>query len=284
MTVTVNDLILSVRRQAGDWGAALLSLKTAMTDVSTDVTLAVVARPDVLRTGQYVEIDTEMMEIYEIGTDLSVYRASKGTTIGSHFIGDLAIVEPRFPNAAILRSLIKAERVLAGYIPKKTVTEGGTYVTSSSVEEFALPAGTEYLDNVMIEKSTAGLFQPFYGYILLDSYDPPYLRIPRGSCATGRDLRITTLGQYTEFAWDGSVTDIPTKYHDFLCEYAAGVLLEQEDTHITDETEQAHGVKPQPGVNQQVGRNLQASAFAHLEAVKPMTRIIHRPDQRGYRH
>jgi hypothetical protein len=283
MTVTVNDLVIAVRRQAGDWGAALMALDTAMTDSSASTTLSVVDRPDVVRTGQYVEIELEMMEIADISTDLTVRRAAKGTTISAHFIGDLAIVEPRFSNAAILAALIKAERVLAGYIPNKTVTTGGTYVTSASAEEFALPAGTEYLDNVQLEKATAGLYAPFYGYLVIDGADPPSIRIPRGVCTSGRNLRITTLGQYTEFVWDGVVSDIAGKYHNFLTEYAAGVLLEQEDTHITAETEQAHGVAPKPGVSQQVGRNLQASAFAHLEAVKPMTRIIHRPDQRMYR-
>jgi hypothetical protein len=283
MTVTVNDLVLTVRRQAGDWGAALMCLDTAMTDVSSNTTLSVESRPDVLREGQYVEVELETMEITDISTDITVRRASKGTTITGHFIGDLAIVEPRFPNLTILRALIKAERVLAGYIPKKTVTTGGTYVTSSSVEDFALPTGAEYLDSVQLEKATSGLYGPFYGYTILDGADPPSIHIPRGVCATGKNLRLVTLGQYTEFVWDASVSDIPLKYHDFLCEYAAGVLLEQEDTHVTAETEQAHGVAPKPGVNQQVGRNMQASAFAHLEAVKPMTRIIHRPDQRMYR-
>jgi hypothetical protein len=283
MTVTVNDLVLTIRRQAGDWGAALMTLDTAMTDSTASTTLSVTSRPDVLRTGQYVEVELEMMEITDISTDLTVLRAAKGTTISAHFIGDLAIVQPRFSNLSILRALVKAERVLAGYIPKKTVTTGGTYVTSSTVEEFALPTGAEYLDNVQIEKATSGLYMPFYGYSIIDGADPPSIHIPRGVCSTGRNLRITTLGQYTEFLWDATVSDIPAKYNDFLCEYAAGVLLEQEDTHVTSETEQAHGVAPKPGVNQQVGRNMQASAFAHLEAVKPMTRIIHRPDQRIYR-
>ena len=42
MTVTVNDLALSVRRQAGDWGAALMTLDTQMTAVATTMSWSAV--------------------------------------------------------------------------------------------------------------------------------------------------------------------------------------------------------------------------------------------------
>ena len=75
MTVTVNDLVLSVRRQAGDWGAALMTLDASM-DAST-TTLSVASRPDVVNVDQYVEVDLEEMEITEVSSDLTVVRASK---------------------------------------------------------------------------------------------------------------------------------------------------------------------------------------------------------------
>lgn len=281
MTVTVNDLVLTVRRKVGDWGAALVVLDDALTADTTDTTVSVVARPDTVSDGQYMECDTEMMEIAEVSTDFTVRRAAKGTTVAAHAIGDLAIVEPRFSNLGILAALVKSQRVLAGYIPYKTVTT--TTTIAASTEEYSMPVGAEYVDKVELETSTTGLYRSCSTYEILDEYDPPKIRIPWGSAPTGRTLRLTTLGQYSEFLWDATVSDIPVKYHDFLTGYAAGVLIEEEEGHITDETEQSHGVKAKPGVNQQVGRNLQALAFAHLEAVKPMTRIIHRPDQRVYR-
>lgn len=280
MTVTVNDLILSVRRQAGDWGAALMRLDASM-DTSTTTLSVALPRPDVVDVNQYVEVELEEMEITDVSTDITVVRAAKGTTAATHASGDLAIVKPRFTNLTILSFLVRAERVLAGYIPAKVNTATATIV--SGTEEYALPSGTEYLDKVELETSTSGLYRPFNRYTILDEYDPPKLRIPSGAAASGRTLRYTTLGQYQEFLWDASVDDIPLKYHNFLIEYACGLLLEDELAAVMGQTEQAHGVAPS-GTNmvyqQQIARNMQANAFAHLEAVKPMTRIIHRQDQR----
>lgn len=279
MTVTVNDLVLSVRRQAGDWGAALMTLSASM-DAST-TTMSIVARPSVVDIDQFLECDLEEMEITDVSTDLTVTRGARGTTAATHASGALVIVKPRFSNLTVLNALVRAERVLAGYIPSKTVT--GTATVASGTEEYAMPVGAEYVDMVELETSTDGLYRPFNRYVILDQYDPPRIRIPNGSAASGRTIRITTLGPYSEFAWGATITDIPVKYHNFLTEYACGVLIEGEEGIITGQTEQAHGVVPKPGVSQQVGRNMQAAAFAHLEAVKPMTRIIHRSDARVVR-
>jgi len=282
MTVTVNDLVLAVRRQAGDWGAALMALDTQMSAVAT--TMSVVSRPDVVDVNQYVEVDTEEMEITDVSTDITVVRAAKGTTATIHEVAALAIVKPRFTNLMIVAALVRAQRVLAGYIPHKTLTTTDTIV--SGTEEYSLPSGAEYLDKVELETTTSGLYRPFYRYTIQDEYDPPKIRIPLGVAATGKGLRITTLGQYTEFAWGATVSDIPVKYHNFLTEYASGLLIEDELSTVTGQTEQAHGVAP-TGTNmvyqQQIGRNMQAAAFAHLEAVKPMTRIVYRSDQRVMR-
>jgi len=278
MTVTVNDLVLSVRRQLGDWGAALMTLDTTMTDVAT--TLSPASRPSSVDINQSVEVELEEMEITDVAADLTVVRASRGTTAAAHLSGSLAIVRPRFSNLVILGALIRAERVLAGYVPAKAVTTTTTIV--SGTEEYAMPAGAEYVDRVELDNGS-GNPRPFHFYEILDEFDPPRIRIPQGCAATGRALRLTTLGQYSEFLWGATVSDIPVKYHNFLTEYACGVLLEDEDSAITSQTVQAAGVEPKPGVNQQVGRNMQAGAFAHLEAVKPMTRIIHRSDQRVVR-
>jgi hypothetical protein len=282
MTVTVNDLVLSVRRQAGDWGAALMTLDTQMAADAT--TLSVVSRPDVVDINQYVEVDTEEMEITDVTTNLTVARAAKGTTATIHESGVLAIVRPRFTNLRILAALVRSQRVLAGYIPDKTITTTTSIV--SGTEEYAMPAGTEYIDKVELETSTSGLYRIFNRYEILDQYDPPRIRIPQGSAVTGKYLRLTTLGQYAEFLWGATISDIPLKYHNFLIEYACGMLIEDELTEISGQTEQAHGVSPtgtHAVYQQQIGRNMQAAAFAHLEAVKPMTRIIHRQDQRVVR-
>lgn len=283
MTVTVNDLVLSVRRQAGDWGAALMVLSGQMAADAT--TVSVVSRPDVVDINQYVEVDLEEMEITDVvGLDLTVLRAAKGTTAVNHAGGNLAIIKPRFTNLSILAALVRAERVLAGYIPLKTITS--TASIASGTEEYTMPTGTEYVDKVELETSTSGLYRTFNRYEILDQYDPPRIRIPNGAAATGKYLRVTTLGQYAEFLWLGTVSDIPMKYNNFLTEYACGMLIEDELTNISGQTEQAHGVAPtgtHAVYQQQIGRNMQAAAFAHLEAVKPMTRIVHRSDQRVVR-
>ena len=193
----------------------------------------------------------------------------------------MAIVKPRFTNLSVVAALVRAQRVLAGYIPAKTITT--TTVIATGTEEYAMPSGAEYVDRVELETSTSGLYRDFNRYTIIDQYDPPRIRIPQGAAASGRYLRLTTLGQYVGFVWGGEVFDIPLKYHNFLTEYACGILIEDEESSITSQTEQAHGVAAKPGVNQQVGRNMQAAAFAHLEAVKPMTRIIQRSDARVVR-
>jgi hypothetical protein len=280
MTVTVNDLVLAVRRQTGDWGAALMTLDTGMDATAT--TVSVVARPDVVDTNQFLEINTEEMEITDISEDITVLRAAKGTAAQVHASGDMVLVKPRFSNLTILNALIRAERVLAGHIPCRTVST--TTTIASGTEEYSMPSGTEYVERVRIETSTAGLYRPFHMFMVLENYDPPKIYIPLGKAAVGKTLELTTLGQYSEFQWGATVSDIPAKYHNFLTEYACGVLIEDEDSSITSQTEQAHGIVPKPGVNQQVGRNMQAAAFAHLEAVRPMTRIVYRSDQRVIRN
>jgi hypothetical protein len=282
MTVTVNDLALQVRRKAGDWGAALMTLDTQMAADAT--TMSVASRPDVVDIGQFVEVDVEEMEITDVSTNIIVTRAAKGTSATIHESGAMAIVRPRFTNLMIVEALVRAQRVLAGSVPAITVTT--THTVTTGTEEYALPTSAEYLDRVEIETSTSGLYRNLTQYEILDQYDPPRLRIPQGSTATGRTLRITSLSQYGTLSWGAEITDIPAKYHQFLTVYATGLLMEDELATITGQTEQAHGTKPvgtHQVYHQQVARNLQASAFAHLQAVRPLTRVVHRPDKRVLR-
>jgi hypothetical protein len=260
-----------------------MTLDTTMTADAT--TLSPASRPAVVDIDQYLECELEEMEITDITTaDLTVARAAKGTTAAQHLAGALAIVKPRFTNLRILEALVNAERALAGYVPAKTVTT--TTTIAASTEEYAMPSGAEYIDKVEMETGTSGTYRVFNFYQILDEYDPPKIRIPLGCAVTGRSLRLTTLGQYAEFQWGATISDIPVKYHTFLIQWACGWLLENEDTENSGQTEQAHGVRPS-GTNlvyqQQIGRNMQAGAFAHLEAVKPLTRIVYRQDQRVVR-
>jgi hypothetical protein len=284
MTTTVNDLVLGVRRRTSDWGAALMTLTTQMSDTTTTMAVGT-SRSNVVTEGRYVECDLEEMLIDSIGQDLTVVRAQKGTVAAIHEAGTMVLLIPRFSNLLILDALNRAVQVLAGYLPLRTVTT--TIAITSGVEEYAMPSGAEQVELVEMESSTSDIYRPFAFYTILDQYDPPRIRIPLGSAMSGRSLRVTTMGQYADLQWGGTnVVDIAPKYLKFLIEYACGTLIEEELGRISGETEQAAGVAPR-GTNmiyqQQLARNLMGSAFAHLDAVRPMTRVIHRSDKRVVR-
>ena len=81
-------------------------LTTTLTSVSTSV---VVTYPlEGLRTGQVLEIDSELMYIWatDVPTKtLTVQRGFNGTTAAAHTAGAIITVNPRFPRAQVLESI-----------------------------------------------------------------------------------------------------------------------------------------------------------------------------------
>lgn len=280
MAVTANDLVRKVRSLSGDWGKLTTTLAAALTDATTTVTLTNMS--DTLTEEWILEVGLERMRVVNVGADLTVERGAEGSTAAEHALGTLCILEPRFPNENLLDKLNLAARMLAVYEPLVAVSAEGDYVYDSTIEEYDAPTGAVSVIKVDMEKPTVGLYRPFYGYTVLDEYDPPVIRIPYQSNLAGKNFRVVYGSVYPELAWDTDTT-IPVKWHDFLVEYALGLALEDEEVENAALKVQTGNASFRPGYAQQVARTLQARALGHLEVLRPATRIIRRPDQRQYR-
>jgi hypothetical protein len=279
MTVTANDLVRKVRSSCQDWGKLTTTLTTTIDATGTTVMLDNMS--DNLEEEYNLTIDLEVMRIKTIGTTLEVERGSLGTIATAHTAGVMVILEPRFSNEPILSPLNVAARKLVAYEPLIQVSNEGDFTYDSNTQEYSAPGGAISILKVDIEKGT-GLYRPFYGYSVLDEFDPPVIRIPQDSSLRGKRFRVIYGSSYPDLTWD-TPTTIPVKWHDFLCGYALGVVLENEDVANAALAQQTGTAGFRPGYAQQVGRNLQSRAFADLETLRPATRIIRRPDQRQYR-
>lgn len=280
MSVTANELVRKVRGMSGDWGKLTTTLSAALTDTDTSCTLANMA--DLLEEELLLEIDLEKVRITAVGQTLDIERGAQGTVAATHALGTFCILEPRFANQELLDALNAAVRRLAIYEPQVTVSSDGDYTYDATVEEYAAPLEAVSILKVDMEKATAGLYRPFYAYTILEEFDPPVVRIPVDWRLSGKKMRLVYGAPYPMLSWDTQTT-IPEKWHTFLTGYAMGVALENEEVGNSQQKVQTGNAGFRPGYAQQVARNLQGRALNDLEALRPATRIIRRPDQRQYR-
>jgi hypothetical protein len=287
MVATPAQMVLAVRRAARDWGLGSLTLNETLD--SSDTTVDVVDWPQNLKAGHYLECDLEIMEVRDPGPSLVVRRGQLGTTAAAHSTGALMVGQPRFTNTAILAALNKAMYLLAATFPREVYVTDSTLVTAEDVELFTLPAVSEgegeYIDilRAEIETTTAGLYRPMVNWEQQGRI-PPALKL-FGSGPTGRAMRLLVTQAYPTMTYTGSTpSGITDDMAVFLQDYAAGMLLEQEELYAADWIKQDVQVASDArGRMQVIGRNMQAAAEAYLNRIKPSVRNLWLGDARNYR-
>ncbi len=272
-------LALKTRRRLQDWGVAHLRLSA---DVDADDTiLPLRAIPEQFEAAGYdAEVDTEIMLINGVGPNsIEVERGYKGTTASSHAEGTAVYVQARFTNTAIVDALNRAVAVLGAVCPKVVTTD---VTVESGVEEHPFPdavgvVGIDY-------QNSDGFYRPLHRYSVFFSDVGCVVTIPAGVVPVGRLLRVTYISAHPSISYESSDVPWPEPLAAAVVDFAAGLLLEEEEYRVTALTAQATGVVPKPGTNQQIGRALQARALAMLNGTLPPTRIVRLTDARLYRY
>ena len=198
-------LVLAVRRRVNDFGAAVMKLQAQLLSGSLSFTPDEV--PEILRYGDLIEIDVELMET--TGKDrvgVTVARGMYGTTAATHASGSLAIVRPRYTNEQILASINEALFIISSNYPRTVVNE--TLTTLDETYEYTLPTegagtGTYFgLTRVEIESSIEDKFIEITNWDTIEGITPfakPLLRI-KGSLPSGRAIRLHLLQSWPELA------------------------------------------------------------------------------------